>query len=74
MRIWLDRLGVTGYKKDNEIISDLIRRLKKRIKANYKWVAKYSEFFDMKSYWAGYHISYLVKARGKGYKPGDRNN
>jgi len=52
-----------------------------------KWIAAYSEFFDLKPYWAGYHnirrdqvdyemkaqqacyhVSYLAKSRGKGYK------
>ena len=119
-------IRVAGYTEDNKVISDLIRRLKKRIKAHYrignisycwvreqerskhqhyhlvflldgqkvrhpyqlnKWIAAYSEFFDLKPYWAGYHnvrrdqadyemkaqqacyhVSYLAKSRGKGYR------
>jgi hypothetical protein len=125
-------IRVSGYTEDNKVISDLIRRLKKRIKAHYrignirycwvreqerskhqhyhlvflldgqkvrhpyqlnKWIAAYSEFFDLKPYWAGYHnvrrdhdnyevkaqeafyhVSYLAKSRGKGYKPSYTKN
>ena len=119
-------IRVACYTEDNKIISDLVRRLKKRIKVHYrtadmsycwvreqerskhqhyhlvfllygrkvrypyklnKWIAAYSEFFDLKPHWAGYHnvrrdqadyevkaqeacyhISYLAKSRGKGYR------